>query len=269
MDYKEENNYPKAFLATGVILAAVMLLCYFIVFVTPPKPIEGTGGIMVNYGTTDAGMGDDYTSMEQPSVAPKANHTAPNKVTPAPPTEQKTQVDNSDKKIVTQNNEDAPAVTSNSKKPSPNIATEAKKAVAKPVVNQNALYKGAKPSNGTGGGDGTTNTPGNQGKPTGSTLTNNYNGTGSGNGGTGIANRSFVSPPAKPSVHNVAGVVIIDFVVDRQGNILQVEPGRGTTIVDNALIDKCINAVKNSRVSSDDAAPDNQRGRVKFVFNLN
>jgi hypothetical protein len=269
MDYREENNYPKAFLATGIILAAVMLLCYFIVFVSPPKIIEGTGGIMVNYGTTDEGMGSDFTSTEQPSVSPHANHTAPNKVTPAPPTEQKTQVDNSDKKIVTQNNEDAPAVTANSKKSSPNVATEAKKVVAKPVVNQNALYKGSKPSNGTGGGDGTTNTPGNQGKPNGSTLTNNYNGTGSGNGGTGIANRNFVSPPSKPEVHNVSGIVYIDFVVDKQGNIVQVGVGRGTTVVDNALIDKCINAVKNSRVSSDDDAPDSQRGRVKFVFNLN
>ena len=269
MDYREGNNYPKAFLATGIILAAVMLLCYFIVFVTPPKIIEGTGGIMVNYGTTDAGMGSDFTSTEQPSVSPKANHTAPNKVTPAPPTEQKTQVDNSDKKIVTQNNEDAPAVTSNSKKPTPNVATEAKKVVAKPVVNQNALYKGSKPSNGTGGGDGTTNTPGNQGKPTGSTLTNNYNGTGSGNGGTGIANRSFVSAPSKPQVHNVSGIVIIDFFVDKDGNISNVGSGRGTTITDYNLINKCVNAVKNSRVSSDDAAPDSQHGQVKFVFNLN
>ncbi len=102
MDYREENNYPKAFLATGIILAAVMLLCYFIVFISPPKPIEGTGGIMVNYGTTDEGMGSDFTSTILTFRIAHANHTAPNKVTPAPPTEQKTQVDNSDKKIVTQ-----------------------------------------------------------------------------------------------------------------------------------------------------------------------
>jgi len=244
-----------------------MLLCYFIVFVSPPKIIEGTGGIMVNYGTTDAGMGDDYTSTEQPSVSPHANHTAPNKVTPAPPTEQKTQVDNSDKKIVTQNNEDAPAVTTNSKKSSPNIATEAKKTVAKPVVNENALYKGSKASNGTGGGDGTTNTPGNQGNPNGSTLTNNYNGNGSGGGGLGFG-RKWVSSPVKPEVHNISGKVVVDWVVDKSGNIVQVGIGRGTTIANDALIEKCLNAVKNARVSADDNAPESQQQHTTFIFKL-
>jgi type IV secretory pathway VirB10-like protein len=108
MEYKEENNYPKAFAATAVIMAALIAMCYFIEFQTPPKQDEGTGGILVNYGTTDQGMGNDYMSAEQPSVAEKANHTPPDKVTPTPATEEKAQVDNSDKKIVTQNNEDAP-----------------------------------------------------------------------------------------------------------------------------------------------------------------
>ncbi len=121
MTYKEENNYPKAFLATGIILAVIIALCYFIVF-TSPLMQEGTGGILVNYGTTDEGMGTDYMSVEQPSMAEKANHTKPDKVTPAPETEQKPQPESSDKKIVTQNTEDAPEVSTN-KKPSPTVAT--------------------------------------------------------------------------------------------------------------------------------------------------
>jgi hypothetical protein len=32
---------------------------------------------------------DDYMSVEEPSVAEKANQTKPDKVTPAPPTEEK------------------------------------------------------------------------------------------------------------------------------------------------------------------------------------
>ena len=89
MYHEEENNYPKAFLATGIILAVVMALCYFIVFTNPPKQDDGTGGILVNYGTTDEGMGKDILSTEQPSVSQKANHTQPDKVTPAPTTDQK------------------------------------------------------------------------------------------------------------------------------------------------------------------------------------
>src|ERR1700761_2205975 len=104
MDYiQEENNYPKAFLATGIIMLALAALCYFIVFQNPPIQVDGTGGILVNYGTSDKGMGKDITSREEPSVSEKPNHTAPDKVVKAPPTEQKTQVDNSTQKIVTQN----------------------------------------------------------------------------------------------------------------------------------------------------------------------
>lgn len=269
MEYKqEENNYPKAFLATGILLAVIVAMCYFIVFQSPPKEQEGTGGILVNYGTTDQGMGTDYMSTEQPSVAEKVNHTAPNKVTPAPPTE-KVEADNSDKKIATQTNEDAPSVTSSNKKPTANVATQATKAVAKPVVNQNALYKG-KTNGGTGAGDGTTNTPGNQGKPNGSTLTNNYNGTGSGNGGSlNLIQRSFISKPTVTDEHRVTGRVSIDIHVDKNGNIIYAQAGRGTTVTDYDLIKKCEDAVRNSKVNALDTAPDTQQGQVVFVFKLN
>lgn len=269
MEYKqEENNYPKAFLATGILLGVIVAMCYFIVFQSPPKQEEGTGGILVNYGTTDQGMGTDYMSTEQPSVAEKANHAAPNKVTPAPPTE-KVQEESSDKKIATQNNEDAPEVASTAKKPTANVATQATKAVAKPVVNQNALYKG-KTNGGTGAGDGTTNTPGNQGKPTGSTLTNNYNGTGSGNGGSlNLIQRSFISKPTVTDEHRVTGKVCIDIHVDKNGNIIYAQAGRGTTITDYDLIKKCEDAVRNSKVNALDTAPDTQQGQVVFVFKLN
>jgi outer membrane biosynthesis protein TonB len=268
MELREENNYPRAFAATGIILGVIAALCYFIVFNSTPKQEEGTGGILVNYGTTDAGMGTDYQSIEQPSVAPKANHVAPNKVTPAPPTE-KVQEESSDKKIVTQSTEDAPAVATTAKKPSTRVATPAVKTVAKPTVNQNALYKG-KVNNGTGAGDGTTNTPGNQGKPTGSTLTNNYNGTGSGNGGNlNLSQRSFITRPSVSDEHRSAGKVVIDIHVDKNGNVIYAQAGRGTTITDYDLIQKCEEAVKNSKINALDSAPDTQQGQVVFVFKIN
>ena len=71
MDYREDNNYPRAFLATGIIMAVLIASCYFIVFQNPPKEQEGTGGILVNYGTVDEGMGNYYMSTEEPSVAEK------------------------------------------------------------------------------------------------------------------------------------------------------------------------------------------------------
>jgi outer membrane biosynthesis protein TonB len=267
--YQEENNYPKAFAATGIIMAMLIALCYFIVFKNPPKDEMGTGGILVNYGTTDAGMGTDYMSTEEPSKAERPNHTKPTKVTEAPPTPQKTQVDQSDKKVVTQNTEDAPEVTANSKKTSQAVATQPAPKPAKPTVNQNALYKG-KSNGGTGEGDGTTNTPGNQGKPTGSTLTNNYNGTGSGNGGNlRMDQRNFVSRPAVTNDHRTEGTVVIDIIVDPQGHVTYAQAGRGTKMADGDLIQKCVDAVKNSKINALSTAPDQQKGQVVFVFKIN
>ncbi|TSD65970.1 energy transducer TonB [Inquilinus sp. KBS0705] len=269
MDYREENNYPKAFAATGVILAVVMALCYFIVFHNPPKQEEGTGGILVNYGTVDEGTGDDYMSTEEPSVAENANKTKPDKITPNTPTEQQQQVDNSDKNVVTQNNEDAPEVTANSKDPSTTVATEPNKKPTKPVVNQNALYKG-KTNNGTGEGDGTGSTPGNQGKTTGTTLTNNYNGTGSGNGGNlNLTQRSFVTRPSIEDTKRFNGKVVIEIRVDKDGNVIYAKAGRGTTITDYDILTKCENAVRNSKFNASDTAPDTQTGTLTFVFKVN
>ena len=272
MDYRaEQNNYPKAFLATGIILAVVIAICYFIVFKMPVKQEDGTGGILVNYGTVDEGMGSDYMSTEEPSVAEHANHTKPDKVTPAPPTETPTPVDNSTKQVVTQNTEDAPVVT-NDKKPSQTVQAQQQVTKAKPApaVNQNALYKG-KSNNGTGEGDGTGNVPGNQGKTTGTTLTNNYNGTGSGNGGnlTGMPQRNFVSKPGVSDANRRSGKVVVDIRVDKNGNVVYARAGaRGTTISDADLLQKCEDAVKNAKLNSLDSAPELQQGTVVFIFRV-
>lgn len=269
MEYREENNYPKAFLATGIIMAVVIALSYFIVLTTMPKVDEGMGGILVNYGTVDEGMGDDYFSMEEPSTAENANKNAPDKVTQQQPTEEQSQADNSDKNIVTQNIEDAPEIAANSKKPSNTVSTQPDKPDPKPVVNQNALYKGAA-NNGTGQGDGTGNTPGNQGNVNGTTLTNNYDGTGSGNGSTPMPPRNYVRAPAKPSGGNrFDGKVVVEFRIDKAGNIIYVRAGaRGTTIANSDLLEQCEQAMRAAKVTPLETAPETQVFTQTFIFRV-
>ncbi len=267
MNYEEENNYPKAFLATGVILAVIMLLCYFIVFQNPPPVDEGTGGILVNYGTTNEGMGKDAMSTEEPSVSEKANHTAPAKVTEAKPTEEKSQVDNSDKKVVTQDAEDAPVVAANSKKASQTVATQPAKPVKKEVVNQNALYKGSS-NKGSGQGDGTTNTPGNQGSANGSTLSDNYGPGGSGGGLHGMPNWSYVNPPDVKNPHNVPGVVVIDFTVDQNGNVIEAHFNRKKTHAELSMALNCETAIRNTKFTSTTPVTGNDKGEYSFIFKV-
>jgi outer membrane biosynthesis protein TonB len=267
--YQEENNYPKAFLLTGIVMGLFLLIAYFLVFSMPPKQEEGTGGILVNYGTTDEGMGNDYMSMEEPSVAEKANKSKPDKVQPESQPTEKVTADNSNKEVVTQTTEDAPEVAPNSKKPSTTVATKTDVKEAKPQINQNALYKGKK-NDGTGEGDGTGSKPGNQGKVTGTTLTNNYNGTGSGNGGSlNMTQRNFITKPNVSDENRRAGKIVVDIRVDKNGNVVYARAGaRGTTISDSDLLQKCENAVLSSKLNSSENAPDTQIGTVVFVFKV-
>ena len=266
MNYQEENNYPKAFLATGRILAVLLTLCYIIIFQNPPPIDEGTGGIVVNYGTTDAGMGKDINSVEEPSVSPKANLTQPTKVTPAQPTEQKSAVSTSDEKVVTQDNEDAPEVAANAKKTSHQVATTPAKPVKKEVVNQAALYRGPTKT-GNGGGDGTTNTPGNQGSKNGSPLASNYGDGGSGNGVSGTQ-WSFVEMPDVKNPNRIQGTVVVDVTIDPNGNIIEAHQDRKTRMGDLELINQCINKVKSSKLTSTSPASGNQKGQVTIKFDV-
>jgi len=266
MNYQEENNYPKAFIATGLILAVMLALCYFIIFKSPPPPDDGTGGILVNYGTTNEGMGKDINSTDEPSVSPKANHTQPTKVTQAQPTEQKTKVTASDQKVVTQNIEDAPEVAANSKKVSRQVATTPAKLVKKEVVNQAALYKGPSKS-GSGLGDGTTNTPGNQGSKNGSPLASNYGEGGSGNGLQGTQ-WSFVTYPEIRNTSRTPGTVVVDVTIDANGNIVEAHADRKTRMSDLDLIDRAVSAVKNSRLTSSTPAKGVQKSQVVIKFNV-
>jgi hypothetical protein len=268
MEYREENNYPKAFIATAVIMSLLIGLCFLFTISLPAKQEEGTGGILVNYGTSDQGMGTDYNSAEEISRAEKANNAAPDKVTPNQTTAPAS-ADASSDKVVTQNSEDAPVIADNSKKPSNSVSVDAKKAESKPVVNQNALYKGPK-TTGTGAGDGNTGTPGNQGKANGSTLSDNYNGTGSGNGGLSMSQRTFISKPSVDNPKRTPGIVKIDIKADKNGNVIDASVGRGTTVAgDNALLNKCVQAVLGSKLNASELAPDTQTGVVTFVFKVN
>src|SRR3546814_20001965 len=78
----------------------------------------------------------------------------------------------SDKAIVTQDMEDAPAVVTKTNKPSTTPTVTPEKPVSKPSVNPNALYTGNK-NNASGTGDGTGTTPGNHGSVNGDPLAAN------------------------------------------------------------------------------------------------
>lgn len=277
MNYKaqnipqQENNYPKAIAIASGIMGFLLLISFFIVIGSFQPPEElGMGGMVVNYGTSAEGMGDDYTSIEEPSADPNANGKAPEKVTPEEKVTPTTTTESSNKEIQTQNTEDAIAVntktTTKPTKAAPTTVTEDKP--AKPVINQNALYKGKK-STGQGQGDGTGTTAGNQGSVNGDPLSNNYGEGGSGFGNKPIALRHFSNLVVPQDDGQKTGRVAIRIYFNKNGDIIRANQElKGSTITDTELVNKCIKAVMESSLSKTEVGGDNQTGVVVFNFKV-
>ncbi|PWG80514.1 energy transducer TonB [Pararcticibacter amylolyticus] len=272
MQYQEENNYPKAFLISGVMMGLLIAISYFIVFGMQAPQEVGTGGIVVNYGTVEEGMGDDFMSIEEPSVDPNANNTPPDKVLPNTETQPVPSAESNEKTVVTQEVEDAPEVSVPKKATSAPVASTATTPPkeSKPTVNQNALYKGKK-STGTGMGDGTGSTPGNQGDPDGDPLASNYGSGGSGFGNVKLtlANRRFLNLPRINDQGQQSGKIYVEIRVDKSGEVVYARAGvRGTTLSDQNLWRKCEQAVMGAKLNQLESAPDVQIGVVVFNFKV-
>lgn len=266
-----ENNYPKAIAISVGLMVAFLLASIFYIVSQAQEPEEvGIGGIIVNYGTADEGMGNDYMSVEEPSVDPNANGKAPDKITPNEAVTQNTQSANADNNIVTDDNSDNVSLNTkpNTSKNAPTQKTEDKPAT--PVINQNALYKGNK-NKGTGTGDGTGTVAGNQGKPEGDPLSDSYDGTGSGNGGVALSLRSrrFVNLPSIKDEGQKSGKIVVEIRVDKNGVVTSAKAGgRGTTLTDPLLWDKCEDAALGSRFNTLESAPETQVGTIVFNFKV-
>jgi hypothetical protein len=266
--YQEENNYPKAIAFSVITVAVLLAISYLIVIGMPINQEVGTGGIIVNYGTSETGMGDDYMSVDEPSMDPNANNTPPDNVSQTP--SESPSVQSSDQAVVTQDVEDAVAVSSKEKKSNATPSTSKEEKPTQPTVNQNALYKGKK-NNATGTGDGTGNTPGNQGEPDGDPLSPNYGkgGSGFGNVNLSLANRRFVDIPQIEDKGQSSGKVAVEIRVDRTGTVVYARAGaKGTTLSDLGLWGKCERAVMGARLNQLESAPDVQIGVVIFNFKV-
>jgi TonB family protein len=62
-------------------------------------------------------------------------------------------------------------------------------------------------------------------------------------------------------------VVIIDFIVDQNGNVISATASRKTT-ADISLVQSCIDAIRNTKFISSTPATGNQKGQYTFRFKV-
>lgn len=238
--------------------ALVFLALFFMAFRTP-LPLPGEEGMEVNLGFSDQGMGD--IQPEQPSML---RNSQPAQSSPR-----------SDDEVVTENNPDEVALDKvKSKKQTQNNQnvtqpSDQQANNVQPVVNPNALYKGKSNKSTTGGSQGNTGQPGDQGKSTGTPDGKGYDG----NGGKGnsigydLAGRSSISLARPVYNSDDQGKIVVKVWVNQQGIVTKVLSGvKGTTISDLSLRKQCEEAAKRSKFSVKADAPEEQTGTITYTF---
>jgi outer membrane biosynthesis protein TonB len=292
MVFTEIENRKKSLALTTALFALLFLIFFYLKFsnqlVLPELEGGGGGGeVAVNFGDSDVGSGDNFTSMEKVLAAPKQTQ-------PAVSTE---------KEIVVSENDDAPAIAE-VKKP----AEKPKKIeVVKPVVvappkpsksTSDALSNLLNGSNKSGDGD--DKQAGNKGKSNGDANATGYNGgggtgtgsgggngsgqglgtgsgygngsgsgTGNGNGNYQLGNRKALNKPQPNYICEEQGVVVVQISVDKSGRVISANPGvRGTTNAAKCLLDQAKIAAMDTKWQSDEAAPEKQVGKIIYNFKL-
>lgn len=251
MNDKEKKDKGIAIVGTIVFHALAVLVLFLMAFKTP-LPLPGEEGVEVDLGMMDQGMGN--LQPETPAIPMAAQP------------QQETSKNEED--IVTQNDDEAPALEKpKTTKPKQEQPTE----TPKPTVNQRALFKGSNNPQ-AGGSEGITGQPGDQGKPNGLAGIKQYDGQGGKGNGTGydLGGRGAKSLHRPSDDFTEEGVVVVDIWVDRAGKVMRAEVARkGTTLINNDMRQKAIQAALRSTFASDPNAPEEQHGTITYIFVIN
>lgn len=265
MNTEDKNKY-KGIAGTVVFHGLLLVLFLFFGFRTP-LPLPAEQGIAINFGTSDDGMGD--VQPDQPADSQEQND--------APAASNASSSTSNEQNAATQDVEEAPAVkpvTKPSERPKPvtepTKPTETPVEDPKPKVNPRALYPGSG-SGSSGGSQGETGKPGDQGKVDGTKDTNKQ-GDGSTGGLTGdpaysMEGRTLTQKPTISDQSQTEGKVVVTVKVNSRGEVFSAVAGaRGTTLTNSAIQRKCEAAALKARFSPSDR--EEQTGTITFIFKL-
>lgn len=280
---RDRKIYPWLF--TFIYFFSILLLIFFLKLSSPIELEEGQG-LLVDFGYTEAGLGDNE---------PDAKNPMNNISIPSPGNPPLTQTIK--EKVLIQDNEETEkveAITENQSQkvvvvenvlkstakiekttPIPNNNTQ-KMTAEKNKVDEKAIFKGFK-GNGTGeGSQGNVAGDGNIGDPSGS-KSDNYLGKSTGLGsegegrgriGSGLVGRKLSSIPPIVDNSNKTGKIIVKVNVGSDGKVIKSDyVAQGSTITDSDLISKCINAAKKAKFTPNEDR-DSDWGTLVFTFEI-
>jgi outer membrane biosynthesis protein TonB len=278
-------------LAGAVIIHLALLAMLVLISFSASPPPEKQDGILVNFGTDEGGTGliEPSASPSQPESSP-AQPVASSEL-PADegiktqefdkeaPEIKKTDPEAEKKKLEAAEAEkkrrlelEAERVRKAQEEAERKKAEEEKRRIDE-ITNRTRNAMANSRNTGTSStSEGITGGQGNQGVTTGS-VDSKIRGTGSGTGTEGVsfdlAGRSFKSLPVPLYNSQEEGKVVVEIIVDRNGNVTQATPGaRGSTTLNEVLLSKSKEAALLAKFDPKPDAPVSQRGTITYIFIL-
>jgi TonB family protein len=277
----KDRIYSAAITLAVAALFFLFLILYRIVTPIPPFPESSPEGMEIAYGFDLVGFGntENNQSGDETTVNKNLSNAMPQlsntETTPL------TEDDGEPIKIEEPKKIEKPVKETN---PNTSPTKETKPTEEKPKENKalnNLLdkFKNKKEgsNNTSGGGSGTDEgQSGNQGDPDGNPDSqgkggsgNNPNspGTGKSQFGFNLQGRNIIKPPLLVKDSQEEGKVVVDITVDKEGNVLSVSIGRGTSTTSSVLRAKAKQAVKQMKFNNS-AQFEEQKGSVTIVFSF-
>lgn len=242
---------------TTLIAALLLVIVFLIKFITPIPPFEEStqGGLEVNFGFDEAGMGDNNT------MDPVASEQETKKEATSQPETHTSEM------IASEEASNVVAPPVKTKEP------EVKIEEPKPDQNLlNALNK-VHSSPGSNTGDGNTNTPGNQGDPNGTLNSNVY----SKGGGTGTNPEFKLRGSGRKMIRDIGiydnsqetGIVAVEILVDKYGKVIKAEPVlMGSTTTSSILWKKAKEGLINQVLFNQSGSNEEARGTIYINFTV-
>ena len=251
MNNNEKKDKGIAIAGTIVVHALAVLVLFLMAFRTP-LPLPGEEGVEVDLGMMNQGMGN--IQPEKPAIPQAARPQQP--------------LDNSNEEIVSQNDEEAPAI----EKPKVTKPKETKPVEEpKPKSDPRGSFKWNETSQ-AGGSEGITGQPGDQGDPSGLAGIKQYGGHGGGGNGPGydLGGRGAKSLHRPNNDFTEEGIVVVEIWVNPAGKVTRAEiKQKGTTIINAEMREKARQAALRSTFVEDLNATSEQRGTITYTFVIN
>ncbi|MBD0830763.1 energy transducer TonB [Aestuariibaculum sediminum] len=280
MKYFETKHERDSAKLTALITVIILLLLFVVGTPYMDPPVEY--GVAVNFGTSNVGSGNVQPLKPIKSEPNEIDRPSEPEVTKAEPTkaaETKEEVLTADnaEEIAIKKQKEAEAkakaeADAKAKAEAERIAREKREQDEK-KRKLNALIGGVSKSEGTAtGGEGDDNKAGDKGQLDGDPYAPSYfgsGGSGSGGVGYGLNGRGRASYQTLKQDCNESGMVIVKIIVNRNGNVIEAEPGvRGTTNTAPCLLEPAKKIALSHKWQPDPNAPVKQIGFVKVNFKL-